>query len=156
MSVLTLPQCPPVIITQANLEDNLNARPMVYNTMKRRSHWPSLEAAQSVRSSPFFAPWTEESFSIWLKTHLVRHPNGGLQLATPPWCEAIVFGEPIGLGEGWDKLAELQVPVGIVMGGDAFFTYGEENTQSMVWRPKNVRNERMMEAGHLVSMLQVA
>jgi hypothetical protein len=52
---------------------------------------------------------------------------------------------------GWDKLKELEVPVGFVMGKDPWWTKGEENTQEMVWRAKDSRHERFMDAGHLVS-----
>jgi pimeloyl-ACP methyl ester carboxylesterase len=55
------------------------------------------------------------------------------------------------MAEGWDKLAEMNVPVGFVMGGDAQATTGEENTREMVWRAPNAKNERIMDAGHLVS-----
>ncbi len=123
--------------------------PWVFSSFKRRYRWPSTEAASAIRSTPFFATWHEESWSLFLTHHLVPHPDGGVQLATPPWCEAAVFGAPHVL-EGWDKLKDLEIPVGFLMSGDTRATSGEENTQSMVWRPKQARNERIMSATHQV------
>jgi hypothetical protein len=79
------------------------------------------------------------------------YPAGPSQLATPPWAEAYVFAEPHGMGIAWDKLKELEMPVGFVMCGNANWTYGEGATREMVWRPKLSSNERMMDAGHMVS-----
>ncbi len=78
-------------------------------------------------------------------------PDGPVQLATPPWCEAAIFAEPTALAEGWDRLPELAVPVGFVMAGVATATMGQDLTREMVWRPRLSKNERMMDAGHLVS-----
>jgi hypothetical protein len=97
-------------------------------------------------------------FDLWLSHGLVPFTGNGssndaVQLATPKWGEAAVFAETEGLGLGWDKLAEVQVPVGFVMAGDATATDGEETTREMVWRPPFCANERFMDAGHLVSDL---
>ena len=121
--------------------------------MKRRAHWPSVAEASKVRSSPFYGKWHDEAFQMHLSYGLVPTPgtDGGVQLATPKWGEAAVFAETEGLGQAWDKLPELQVPVGFVMAGDARATMGEEITAQMVWRPPICANERLMEAGHLVS-----
>ena len=71
-------------------------------------------------------------------------------MSTPKWCEAIVFGEPTGLHEGWDKLPELQVPVGFLMAGKIGGPLTEKIAASLVWRPKDARNERVMDASHQV------
>jgi pimeloyl-ACP methyl ester carboxylesterase len=78
--------------------------------------------------------------------------NGGVQLATPPWAEASVFAEPTGLGEGWDRLLSLDMPVGFLMGNDPRSTFGPDITSEMVWRPKKSSNEIVPDAGHLVSV----
>lgn len=108
--------------------------------------------ALTVRSSPFFSSWHVEMFKIWETHHLVPLNYGqGVTLATPSWAEAAVFSEVTGLAEGWDALPDLQVPVAFLMAGDARATLGEEVTREMVWRPPIVANERIMDAGHLVS-----
>lgn len=134
---------------------------LVSGAIKRRGIWPDLASAASTRSSPFFASWDDEVWDLWLshgiiplepgELHIASTRHGPVQLATPPWAEAAVFAEPTAMAEGWDKLAEMNVPVGFVMGGDAQATTGEENTREMVWRAPNAKNERIMDAGHLVS-----
>jgi len=106
--------------------------------------------ALTVRSTPFFSSWHDEMFKIWESHHFVPSEHG-VTLATPSWAEAAVFSEVTGLAEGWDALPELKVPVGFLMAGDARATLGEEISREMVWRPRMVANERMMDAGHLVS-----
>jgi hypothetical protein len=109
-----------------------------------------MSEALAVRNTPFFKTWHDEVFKIWETHHLVPCAQG-VTLATPSWAEAAVFSETTGLGEGWDALPKLQVPVGFLMAGDATATLGEELTSEMVWRPPVVANERVMDAGHLVS-----
>jgi hypothetical protein len=128
-------------------------RPVV--TLRRRASWGSMSEALAVRSSPFFSSWHDEMFKVWETHHLVpAHTStegGRVTLATPPWAEAAVFTEPTGLGEGWDALPHLQIPVGFLMAGDASSTMGEEITRELVSRPPLAVNERLMDAGHLVS-----
>jgi hypothetical protein len=123
--------------------------------MKRRAHWPSIDEAAKVRTSPFYEKWHDEAFDMHLSHGLVPTPGteGGVQLATPKWAEAAVFAETEGLGQGWDKLPELKVPVGFVMAGEAQATMGEEVTAQLVWRPPISANERLTDAGHLVSCI---
>jgi hypothetical protein len=110
--------------------------------------------ALKVRSSPFFSPWHEEVFKIWETHHLVPTEDGeGVTLATPSWAEAAVFSESEGLGQGWDALPGLEVPCAFLMAGDAGATLGEDLTREMVWRPPLATNERIMDAGHLVSIV---
>lgn len=123
----------------------------MHNSIKRRDRWPSLEAAkETIRLSPFYASWHPEVFDSWLAHGLVPHPEGGVQLATPAWAESCCFAEPTSLGLGWDSLADVKVPVGFLMCGDPRATSGEDNTAAMVWRPKIVANERIMDASHMV------
>ena len=145
-------QCPPIETPRSALDDIEATCVLLIQTCKRRSHWPSIEAASAIRASSFFEQWHDESFSIFLSHLLVPHPDGGVQLATPTWCEAVLFGEPAALRRGWDKLGEVEVPVGFLMSGNSWTTYGDEYTRSMVWRPRNARNERIMSASHQVSM----
>ena len=120
--------------------------------MKRRAQWPSIAEAAKVRSSAFYNKWHEEAFEMHLSHGLVPVPGStDVQLATPKWAEAAVFAETEGLGIGWDKLAEVKVPVGFVMAGDARASMGEEVARELVWRPAVCANERFMGAGHLVS-----
>jgi hypothetical protein len=137
---------------QLELEDwhTIFWRPVI--TMRRRTTWKTMSEALSVRNTPFFKTWHDEVFEIWETHHLVPCAEG-VTLATPSWAEAAVFSETTGLGEGWDALPELEVPVGFLMAGDATATLGEELTSEMVWRPPVVANERVMDAGHLVSLL---
>jgi hypothetical protein len=121
---------------------------LVSGAIKRRGIWPDLASAASTRSSPFFASWNDEVWDLWLshaiiplepgELHVSSTRHGPVQLATPPWAEAAVFAETTAMAEGWDKLAEINLPVGFVMGGDPQATTGEEN-------------ERIVDAGHLVS-----
>lgn len=157
-------QVPPIHHKVEMLNDpewpNSFFRPVV--TIRRRASWASMQEALQVRSSPFFSGWHDEVFKIWETHHLVPSPHpssssssstpgeGGVTLATPSWAEAAVFTEPTGLGEGWDALPTLQVPVGFLMAGDASSTLGEEMTRELVWRPPMASNERLMDAGHLV------
>jgi len=71
-------------------------------------------------------------------------------LATPPWAEATTFAELSAFGEAWNKAGSLQVPVGFIMGADPTFYNGEDVVRELVWKPKRARNERIMNAGHLV------
>lgn len=149
-------QCPPVRVTRETL-DKASRASLVFGALKRRGDWPNIGEAAKIRQSPFFASWHPEAFELWLSHGLVpltdspgASKNGAVQLATPKWGEAAVFAETEGLGLGWDKLAEVKVPVGFVMAGDATATDGEATTREMVWRPTVSANERLMDAGHLV------
>jgi len=150
------PQCPPTKQTAETILQ-VSRNPLTFATMKRRAHWPSVAEAAKVRSTAFYSKWHEEAFEMHLSHGLVPIPrregaeSTGVQLATPKWAEAAVFAETEGLGIGWDKLAELKVPVGFVMAGDPRTTMGEELTGALVWRPAVSANERFMDAGHLVS-----
>jgi hypothetical protein len=145
---------PPLHATPSQLWGNqwqeIFFRPII--TMRRRATWSSMSEALKVRSTPFFSSWHDEVFQTWQTHHLVPTSYGqGVTLATPAWAEAAVFSETTGLAEGWDALPELKVPCGFLMAGDAQSTMGEKLTQEMVWRPPMAANERIMDAGHLVS-----
>lgn len=150
--------------------------------IKRRSHWPSLEAARALRRAPFFGAWDEEVWEIFLSHGLVPGPDErpssslgdkeldsdgqgqsqsqgqghsqgqGVQLATPGWAEAAVFGEPTGLCEGWQRLLDIpaKVAVGFLMANEPKATFGEKMTREMVWRAPGSVNEIVPDAGHLV------
>lgn len=141
--------------------------PLVMGAARRRANWPSIEEAKLLRRSPFFAAWHEEVWDIFLSHGLVPVPPGqagaddagegkgrSVQLATPPWAEAAVFGEPTGLGEGWDRLLDTpeDVKMGFLMANQPKATMGEKMTREMVWRAKGSVNEILPDAGHLVSI----
>jgi hypothetical protein len=127
-----------------------------------------LESAKALRRAPFFAAWHQEVWDIFLSHGLVSKTDGGggvsvdgegqgkaVQLATPPWAEAAVFGEPTGLHEGWDRLEEIsaEVVVGFLMANEPKATFGRAMTSEMVWRAPNSVNEILPDAGHLVRPL---
>lgn len=107
-----------------------------------------------VRNNALFKTWDDEAFALWLSHHLApvdpSKPDGAVTLATPTWAEAATFSEPYAPARGWDKLADLQLPVGFLMAGDEFWMGGDNVANEMVWRPKRARNERIMDASHLV------
>ena len=145
--------------------------PLVMGAIKRRTSWSSLEDAKKLRRSPFFGAWHEEVWSIFLSHGLVPLPasfsssaaqsdtpwkpaSGAVQLATPSWAEAAVFGEPTGLAEGWYRLSHIppEVTVGFLMATEPKATFGEKMTREMVWRAPGSVNEIVPDAGHLVSV----
>lgn len=156
---LVEPMCPAHHPPRSTLKLDANFSkvwPLVNAAARRRSDWPTLDDAAKVRSSPFYASWHEETWALYLSHGFVPLPgqDGAVQLATPAWAEGCVFAEPTGIAEGWDRLAQLDVPVGFLMAGDSRSTQGDEATARMVWRPKLGSNERVMDGGHLVSRRQ--
>lgn len=149
-----------------NPSDVAYAKMLLTGALRRRSHWPSKEqAASSLLQSPFFKVWDPEVFQTYLNYGLVPHKDG-VQLTTPNWCEAQIFGADWGLHEGWEILPALKTRAHFVMAGNALQcvslpgrinwadnhrTGGEQVTQHIVWRAPNSSNERIMSAGHLVS-----
>lgn len=125
--------------------------PLTLGALKRRAEWPSLEDAGKVRSNALFSRWEEEQFGIWLSHYLVPSEAGdGVTLATPTWAEAQTFSEPDAPMRGWECLPKLSMPVGFLMAGDETWMTGETVAQELVWRPQRARNERIMDASHLV------
>jgi pimeloyl-ACP methyl ester carboxylesterase len=62
---------------------------MVTEAEQRRSHWPSREeAAAWLRSRGSYSGWSDAAFSAFVETALVAAPDGGVELACPPWLEA--------------------------------------------------------------------
>jgi pimeloyl-ACP methyl ester carboxylesterase len=127
--------------------------------LKRRDVWPSAAAARELlRNSAFFQPWDEEQFDIYMTHSIIptdpAKPDGQVTLATPPWCETIVFTEPDAGGRAWDRLPEIPIPVGFCMAGDSVSTRGDPVTHEMVWRAPQSRNERILDVGHLITQEQ--
>lgn len=132
--------------------------PLTNAALRRRDTWPSRAAAAAAnRSNPMFGRWNPAVFDLWVSHSLVpvdpSEHEGAVTLATPTWAEAATFSDPNALPRGWDKLAELDMPVGFVQAGEAdMWTAGEKTVNEMVFRAPGARNERIMEASHLVSM----
>jgi len=151
------PMVPPQVVPEADGKANpVREFPLTTVTIRRRTTWPSrADAYKAMRNSPFMKPWDEDMVQLWVSHGLVpvdpSKPDGPVTLATPAWCEAAVFTEPTDVGRGWDKLAELDIPVATLMANYPSATLGEPNTHEMVWRPKLARTERALDAGHLVS-----
>lgn len=129
--------------------------PLTLGALKRRSHWPSRSAAsEAVRSNAMFKSWDDAVFDLWLSHSLVpsdpSNPDGAVELATPTWAEAAVFSDPHSTLRGWDQLAQLTMPTGFLMAGDEVWMTGEDMANEMVWRPPRARNERFMDASHLL------
>ncbi|GMK54032.1 hypothetical protein CspeluHIS016_0106180 [Cutaneotrichosporon spelunceum] len=141
------PMCVPLMV---NFPDK--GYPLTAGALKRRSHWPSREAAAEVRTNALFKTWDEAVFQTWLSHSLAPDPaaEGAVELATPTWAEAAVFSDPHSTLRGWDQLANLDMPTGFLMAGDETWMAGEELAREMVWRPKRARNERLMNATHLL------
>lgn len=74
----------------------------------------------------------------------------GVQLATPSWAEAAVFSDPSAPQRGWDKLLDVTCPVGFLMAGNPMWLGGPDVAAEIPWRAPRSRNERLMDAGHLV------
>ncbi|ORX33446.1 Alpha/Beta hydrolase protein [Kockovaella imperatae] len=120
------------------------------NAMKRRTQWGSLAEAQTAfAKSPVLGRWHPEINEVWARHGFVKTDNG-VTLATPAWAEAAVFAEPFARGVGWDKLGQLRVPVGSVIGKDsqALGTLGEAS--ELVLRPPGSVAEVVDGAGHLL------
>lgn len=155
---LVEPMCPPWAPPRSYIAPGdkfAKIWPLVIGATKRRTVWPSLAEAAKVRSSPFYKEWHEEVWQLYLSHGLIPAPKdgeGAVQLSTPGWGEAAVFGEPTGMAEAWDRLRDLEVPVGFLMAGNSKATQGEETTGRMVWRSKRSWNERIMDGGHLVRL----
>lgn len=134
------------------VNDGAKASPLTLGALKRRSEWPSIQDAGKVRENALFSRWEEEQFAIWLSHYLVSSQSGdrAVTLATPTWAEAQTFSEPDAPMRGWECLPNLPMPVGFLMAGDETWMTGEEVARELVWRPKRARNERILEASHLV------
>ncbi|BEI94225.1 uncharacterized protein CcaverHIS019_0606840 [Cutaneotrichosporon cavernicola] len=117
-------------------------------TLKRRDTWPSVEAAQANRSNPMFSKFPDATFGLWLSHGLVPTRTGEVTLATPPWCEAVVFSDCHSPQRGWDLLPTLKMPVGFVTAEDASWIGGAEIAAEITSRPPRARNERT-RAGHV-------
>lgn len=129
---------------------------LVLGATKRRTKWSSIAEAGKLRQTPFFGAWHPEVWDLFVSHGLVPVEEGGeaVQLATPSWAEACVFGEPTGIAEGWDKLGKLQIPVGFLLGEKSRSMYGY--AQEMVWRPPKASNEVVKDGDHLVSQPSAA
>lgn len=101
-----------------------------------------------------FTTWDAEAFELFLSHGLVpidpKKPDGEVTLATPRWAEAAIFSDPYGPQRGWDKLLELTVPAGFLMAGNASWMGGPKVAAEIASRAPRARNERIMEAGHLL------
>jgi hypothetical protein len=117
-------------------------------TLKRRDTWASRDAAKEMRTNPMFAKFPDSIFDLWLSHGIVPNGKGEVTLATPPWCEAVVFSDCRSPQRGWDLLPSLKMPVGFVMAKDAFWMGGDKIAQELTSRPPRARNERT-RAGHL-------
>ncbi|BEI81548.1 hypothetical protein CcaverHIS002_0207080 [Cutaneotrichosporon cavernicola] len=146
---LVEPMCVPLMV---NFPDK--GYPLTAGALKRRSHWPSREDAAAVRTNPLFKTWDEGVFKTWLSHSLApsdpAQPDGAVELATPTWAEAAVFSDPHSTLRGWDQLPNLEMPTGFLMAGDEVWMAGEKLAGEMVWRSKRARNERIMDATHLL------
>ncbi|GMK57473.1 hypothetical protein CspeluHIS016_0403070 [Cutaneotrichosporon spelunceum] len=116
-------------------------------TLKRRDTWPSREAARANRANPMMSKFPDATFDLWLSQSLVPTARG-VTLATPPWCEAVVFSDCRSPQRGWDLLPSLTMPVGFVTAEDASWIGGAEIAAEMTSRPPRARNERT-RAGHV-------
>jgi hypothetical protein len=151
------PMVPPQVVPEADgKRDPVTEFPLTAVTIRRRTTWASRAAARAaMRDSPFMKPWADAMVDLWVSHGLVpvdyAKPDGEVTLATPAWCEAAVFTEPTDVGRGWDKFAQLPMPVATLMADYPTATLGEPNTHEMVWRPRLARTERVLDAGHLVS-----
>ncbi|MFI5401027.1 MAG: alpha/beta fold hydrolase [SAR324 cluster bacterium] len=62
---------------------------MVTEAEQRRERWPSRDdAAGWLRSRGSYSGWSDTAFAAFVETALVPAPDGGVQLACPPWLEA--------------------------------------------------------------------
>ncbi|BEJ14795.1 hypothetical protein CspHIS471_0405620 [Cutaneotrichosporon sp. HIS471] len=151
------PMVPPHYVPYERwLKEGVAVYPLSAGAIRRRTHWPSRdEAAKVMRAQPFFAAWDKQVFDLYVSHGLVPvdygQPDGPVTLATPSWSEAAVFTEPEGVAHGWMALPKLTCPVGFVMANIPVATYGEERTRDMVWRAPRARNERFLDAGHLIT-----
>ncbi|EKC98389.1 hypothetical protein A1Q2_07403 [Trichosporon asahii var. asahii CBS 8904] len=131
------------------------AFPVTPVVLKRRDTWPSRRAARELlASNPFFAAFDPEQFDVYLARALIpvdpSNPEGEVTLATPIWAEACTFTEPEAGARAWDKLPSISVPIGWIMAGNSATTYGDKRSQQMVHRPPRARNERWLQAEHLL------
>ena len=70
-------------------QDASRSSRMIASAGQRRSHGPSREeAAAWLRARGSYQAWAEPAFTAFVATALVPAPEGGVQLACPPWLEA--------------------------------------------------------------------
>ena len=89
--------------------------PLALRTARRRSLFPSLEAAAaSYRSKPLFRNWHPQAFDGYLEGGFREHGAGGVTLACPPDVEAAVFAASTDT-RVFDRLDELHSPARLMI-----------------------------------------
>lgn len=147
---------PPRLITRERFErEGMAPLFRARDSLKRRDTWESREAARKAFSKiPMYQQFDPRTFEVTISHGLVpvdaSKPDGPVMLATPPWSEVSVFVEPTSPSRAWDKLSTLKVKTGFLMARDPERTMGPELTQELVWRPPLARNERLIDADHLL------
>lgn len=150
------PMVPPRMITRERFErEGMAPLFRARESLKRRDTWESRSAAEKAWSKiKMYQDFDPRIFATTISHGLVpvdpSQPNGAVTLATPPWSEVAVFVEPWSPVRAWDKLTKLKVKTGFWMARDPERTINAELTQELVWRPPLARNERSIDADHLL------
>lgn len=94
---------------------------LVEQTLKRRSVWPSRDAAREAwADKPLFAPWQDEAFDIYLNEGMGDAEDGTVYLKCDPTVEAHIF-QSTGSLNVLDFAHEVAVPVTLAYAGRGFF-----------------------------------
>ena len=144
--------CVPINSPRSTIDNLLPTFLLAFQALKRRSQWDSLEQAkEAFAKSPVLGRWHPEINDLWKQHGFVPVLNGpGVQLSTPSWAETAVFAEPSSRAVGWDKLAELEMPVGSIVGGDSVALGSQEEARELVLRPRDSLAEVVDGVGHLL------
>ena len=120
---------PPVVATpEMNRRLGLNASngkerkgPLIEQTRKRRSHFPSLdEARKRWRAKGMFASWSDTAFELYLAECLRPAADGGVELKCAPLVEAHIFAVNANM-DALEYAPAVHIPVLYVRAGKGFF-----------------------------------
>lgn len=97
--------------------------PLVRQTERRRTAWPSVDAAfEALKGRGTFAGWEDRGLRDYV-TFSTHDADGQRELNCPPWLEAAVFGSaPRRL---WSTLKKVTTPTFILWGTDTYDTFRE-------------------------------
>lgn len=123
--------------------------PLSEGTRKRRTVFPSRDAAFERFASGPFGSWTSESLTAYID-HGFRATGAGWELKCSPEVEADFYVEGLN-HDTWDRVEDIDVPVTLIA-GERSSTYPETHLNALASRFRRVDVIVVPDAGHLLPM----
>lgn len=93
--------------------------PLVQRSLKRRSRWPSRDAAWAgLHQRGIFKGWPDAALECYVAHALRENGDGSLELRCPPWLESALFARPP--LDTWRAIRALRCPTLILYGEQSY------------------------------------